>query len=254
MRSMPTVEMPKNYLAPAIVVLLLTVFPLSIVPLVYATQVAGKYDRGDYEGAETSSSRAKLWCMINAGVAAPIYLLVGGLVILGMHSFSGAVARAGQEREVIAKLNQAMRFEQAYYLENGNFVATMDLVPKGSSPSKLSAASRETKPVYQYKINVSDPKIVEVTAIPLRTDRHSFTAAAFVQGTSPENSTIVAITCRSEKPSMMAVKVPLLKGTTPTCAPGSKPPENRRSTANEDAAAGEVESPTTPAPIDGLDG
>jgi type II secretory pathway pseudopilin PulG len=252
-RSMPTAEMPKNYMVPAIFVLLLTVFPLSIVPLVYATQVAGKYDRGDYEGAETSSSRAKLWCMINAGVAAPLYLLVGGLMIFGVHAFSGAVARAGQEREVADRLNTIMRAEQAYYFENERFAPNLsDLGVLPRSP-KAAGGDPKLKEAYTYQITVLDAKSMQVTAIPKRANFHSFTTGVFFQGAG-ESATLVGTTCRSEKPSMMAVKVPLLKGTTPTCAPGSKPPENRRSTANEDAAAGEVESPTSPAPSDELGG
>jgi type II secretory pathway pseudopilin PulG len=253
MRSMPTAEMPKNYLVPSIFVLLLTVFPLSIVPLVYATQVAGKYDRGDYEGAETSSSRAKLWCMINAGVAAPLYLLVGGLIIFGMHSVTGAVARVQQEREVTDRLNTIARAEQAYYFENSRFAPQISDLGVLPPSRKVAGKDAKLKDVYTYQITVLDAKSMQVTAIPKRANFHSFTTGVFFQGAG-ETGQLAGLTCRSEKPSMMAVKVPLLTGPTPTCAPGSKSVGPERSTADEDAADRESESLEMPSQSDGLGG
>jgi type II secretory pathway pseudopilin PulG len=224
-RSTPTIvtpEMPNTYLTPAIILLLLTIFPLSLVSLVFATQVSSKYNQGDYAGAESASRNAKLWCWINVGIAAPIYMLVGGLIILGMHSFSGAVARAGQEREVTDRLNTIMRAEQAYYLENSRFASNLSDLGQ-FPPTSKSAKGAKLKEVYTYQVTVLDGRSVQVTAIPNRKDFHSFTAGAIVVGTGSGDSTTQSIICQSETASMMAVKMPVLKGATLGCAPGSEP-------------------------------
>jgi type II secretory pathway pseudopilin PulG len=222
-RSAPTIvtpEMPNTYLTPAIILLLLTIFPLSLVSLVFATQVSSKYNQGDYTGAASASRNAKLWCWINVGVAAPIYLLVGGLIILGMSSFSGAVARAGQEREVTDRLKTIMRAEQSYYLENARFAPNLSDLGTFPATSK-SGKGAKLKDIYRYQVTVLDGKSVQVTAIPNRKDFHSFTAGAIVVGTGSGDSTTQSIICQSETASMSAVKMPVLKGATLGCAPGA---------------------------------
>jgi type II secretory pathway pseudopilin PulG len=222
-----TPEMPKTYLTPAIVLLLLTIFPFSLVSLIFAAQVASKYERGDYAGAESASRNAKLWCWINVGIATPIYLLVGGLLIVGMSSFSGTVARAQQEREATDRLKMMMRVEQAYYLENNQFVTNPEALI-GASASSSAKAATKAKPIYTYKVTILDPKSVQITAIPNRKDFHSFTAGAMIMGTNAEDMTVQSIVCGSEKASMSAVKMPIIKGASLGCAPGSKPPASRQ--------------------------
>jgi type II secretory pathway pseudopilin PulG len=244
MRAIAPPDMPRNYLVPAIFVLLLTIFPVSVVPLIYATQVAGKYDRGDYDGAATSSRRAKLWCMINAGIAVPFYLLVGVLIIIGFSSFSGKVEQVKQEREVTDRLNMIMRAEQAYYLENSRFAP--NLSDLGRLPSSQSA---ELKDIYTYKVTVLDGTSVQVTAIPNRRNFHSFTAGAIVIGSDVENRTTQAIVCRSEESSMMAVKMPVVQAGKLDCAPGSEPVTAGRRGRE---AEGEVESRPKKPPYDAM--
>ena len=92
-----------NYLAWAIVVTVFGVLStccyfvglLALVPgivaIVFASQVNGKLQAGDYDGAVTSSNTAKTWCWLATGGA--ILAIVGGillLVIVGIASiFSG---------------------------------------------------------------------------------------------------------------------------------------------------------------------
>jgi type II secretory pathway pseudopilin PulG len=233
-----TAEMPKNYLIPSIVLLILSILPFSVVPIVYATQVAGKYDRGDYAGAEQASSRAKLWCQINAGIVAVFWVILVGVVMAGFSAAAREAARANQEREVIDRLTQMMRAEQSYYLENSRFapnLSNLGVIP--STPKTGSGA--KPKDLYKYEITVLDGKSVQITAIPKRKDLHSFTTGVFLQGTGDEAS-LSGMTCRSMRPSMTAVKVPLLTGGQAlSCAAGSQPITNRRSTDN---AADESES------------
>lgn len=53
--------------------------PLGIVAIVFAAQVNGKLDAGDYAGAQKSSEQANLWSNISIGVG--IVQLVIGIVI-----------------------------------------------------------------------------------------------------------------------------------------------------------------------------
>jgi type II secretory pathway pseudopilin PulG len=219
-----TPDVPKSYLIPSILVLLLTIFPISLVPIIYSTQVAGKYDRGDYEGAETASSRAKLWCQINAGVAAVFWLVIVGVVVAALSSVSREAVRAEQEREVTDRLALIMRAEQSYYFENSRFAPNLNAL---GLPPVTTKPGAKLKDVYTYNITVIDNKSMQITAIPKRKDLHSFTTGVFFQGTG-EAASLSGITCRSMRPTMTAVKVPLLTGGQAlSCAAGSQPVTNQ---------------------------
>lgn len=56
-----------NYLVPAILSTLCCCLPFGIVAIVYAAQVNGKLQAGDYAGAENASKNAKMWCWIAFG-------------------------------------------------------------------------------------------------------------------------------------------------------------------------------------------
>jgi uncharacterized membrane protein YvbJ len=79
--AQPVAPVP-NYLVPAI----LTMFccwPLSIVAIVFATQVNSKAAAGDYVGAQAASQKAKTWAMISficglIGVFLQIAIAVAG--------------------------------------------------------------------------------------------------------------------------------------------------------------------------------
>ena len=53
--------MPKNYLLWSVLTTLLCCFAAGIVALVFSTQVASRYYRGDYDGAERASRNAQIW-------------------------------------------------------------------------------------------------------------------------------------------------------------------------------------------------
>ncbi len=230
-----TPDTPRTYLIPSILVLLLTIFPISLVPIIYSTQVAGKYDRGDYEGAELASSRAKLWCQINAGIAAVVWLIVVGIVVSAFSSVSRVVARAEQEREVTDRLALIMRAEQSYYFENSRFAPNLNSL---GLPPITAKPGAKLKDAYTYQATVLDGKSMQITAIPKRKDLHSFTTGVFFQGAG-EDASLSGITCRSMRPTMTAVKVPLLTGGQAlSCAAGSEPVGNngRSGAADGDAA------------------
>ena len=77
---------PANYLVQAILVTLFCCLPLGIVSIIFAAQVNGAYDRGDYAGADKASKQAKMWSWISFGIGAAVVLLWFVIFGLGMMS------------------------------------------------------------------------------------------------------------------------------------------------------------------------
>ena len=72
-----------NYLVQAILCTLCCCLPFGIVAIVYAAQVNGKLQSGDFQGATEASRKAKMWCWIAFGVgivANSIGAILGGLM------------------------------------------------------------------------------------------------------------------------------------------------------------------------------
>ncbi len=65
-----------NYLVQSILVTLCCCWPLGIVAIVYAAQVNGKRDSGDYLAAENCSEKAKIWCWVSFGLGIVSNLLL----------------------------------------------------------------------------------------------------------------------------------------------------------------------------------
>lgn len=63
---------PNNNLVLAIVCLILCCLPLGVVSLIFALQVDGKWNQGDYQGAQDSAQKAKTWALVG---------IIGGAVI-----------------------------------------------------------------------------------------------------------------------------------------------------------------------------
>ena len=74
---------PQNYLVWAILTLIFCCWPLSIVSIVFAAQVNGKYAAGDLTGAQESSRKAKQFALWSAIAACVIYGLLIALFIVG---------------------------------------------------------------------------------------------------------------------------------------------------------------------------
>ncbi len=72
-----------NYLVQAILVTLFCCLPTGIVAIIFAAQVNGKLQTGDYEGAVQASNKAKTWSWVSFGLGIAggfIYLL---LILIG---------------------------------------------------------------------------------------------------------------------------------------------------------------------------
>ena len=85
-----TVGYLPNYLVHAIVVTVLCCVPFGIVAIVFAAQVNGKLEAGDYNGAVESSRKARTWCWVSFGVglafafayAAYMLVVMGALAVI----------------------------------------------------------------------------------------------------------------------------------------------------------------------------
>lgn len=77
---------PNNYLVWAILSTLFCCLPLGIASIVFAAQVDGKYNSGDYAGALESSEKAKkfaMWGAIAGVVVTVLYVLFIVVVAAG---------------------------------------------------------------------------------------------------------------------------------------------------------------------------
>jgi hypothetical protein len=75
----PPASPPQNYLVWAILSTLFCCLPLGIVSIVFASQVNGKYQAGDFAGALDSSNKAKqfaIWSAIIGVIVIVIYIAV----------------------------------------------------------------------------------------------------------------------------------------------------------------------------------
>jgi hypothetical protein len=75
-----------NYLVQAILCTLCCCLPLGIVAIVYAAQVNGKLQAGDFAGAQAASKNAKLWCWIAFGLG-----LLSNAVIIAIEFAAGVM-------------------------------------------------------------------------------------------------------------------------------------------------------------------
>ena len=65
-----------NHLVKAIISTLCCCLPFGIVAIVFAAQVNGKLDAGDYAGAQKSSEQASFWGNLSIGIGVVVNLIV----------------------------------------------------------------------------------------------------------------------------------------------------------------------------------
>ncbi len=75
-----------NYLVQAILVTVFCCLPFGIVAIVYAAQVNGKIQAGDYAGAGAASRSAKTWCWTSFGCGLAFGLFYILAMIFGLMS------------------------------------------------------------------------------------------------------------------------------------------------------------------------
>jgi hypothetical protein len=74
---------PSNNLVMAIVVTLLCCLPAGVVSIVYAAQVDGKWNSGDYQGAQQAAKNARTWAFVSIGAGAVAILVWIALIAAG---------------------------------------------------------------------------------------------------------------------------------------------------------------------------
>jgi hypothetical protein len=75
-----------NYLVFAILTTVFCCLPAGIPAIVFAAQVNGKLQAGDWAGAQQASKNAKLWCLISLGVGLAAIVGYGFLIMAGLLS------------------------------------------------------------------------------------------------------------------------------------------------------------------------
>lgn len=84
----------KNYLVESILLLICCAGIWAIPAIVYAAQVNGKLQMGDYQGAVASSENAKKWCLI--ALAIGLVCQVGGMIIWVLLMAAGGMQQQQQ--------------------------------------------------------------------------------------------------------------------------------------------------------------
>ena len=79
-----------NHLAKAIISTICCCLPFGIVAIVFAAQVNGKLDAGDYAGAQKASDQASFWGNLAIGIGLAVNLVVIVLQVIA------AIAAQGQ--------------------------------------------------------------------------------------------------------------------------------------------------------------
>jgi len=75
-----------NYLVHAILCTIFCCMPFGVVAIVFAAQVNGRIELGDYAGAVELSNKAKTWCWVSFGSIAAVvglYALFMLVVLIG---------------------------------------------------------------------------------------------------------------------------------------------------------------------------
>jgi hypothetical protein len=205
---------PRSYLIPSILVTLFAFLPIGVAALVFASQVESKHKQGDFEGAKSASSTAKILCIVGAGIAAPFYLLfisLFGFAILAPSFLNNAdSARESEAKTYVGAIN---RGQQAFFLERNEF---------SSDIGELGLSITSETQNYIYTISQIDRTYAVVTATAKQRGIRSYTGAVFLtQFPNEEFATTIAEVCETNRPSTTPPQMPQLIGDTIECPSGS---------------------------------
>jgi len=81
---MPPPVQVQNYLVFAILTTVFCCLPAGIPAIVYAAQVNGKLQAGDFAGAKAASDNAKMWCWVSLGLGLGVGVIYGILMMVGV--------------------------------------------------------------------------------------------------------------------------------------------------------------------------
>jgi hypothetical protein len=72
---------PNNYLVPAILATIFCCLPFGIAAIVFAAQVNGKYNMGDYAGAQASAQRARTFTFVSVGLGLVVGVIYAVVIV-----------------------------------------------------------------------------------------------------------------------------------------------------------------------------
>lgn len=176
-------------------------------------------DHGFIEESSEQSSAKKsnnvLWIVSGClGCGGLGIILLGILAAIALPSFLNQANKA-RESEAKFYIGSINRGQQAYFLENRAFSASIEA---------LGLSISATTSNYSYSLEVQpDGASVIMTATPLEDPIKHYTGAVFVVGETPDTATTIAQICESSE-ALTSVS-PSLNPTTDTidCPPGSTP-------------------------------
>lgn len=205
---------PRSYLVPSILVTLFAFLPVGVAALVFASQVESKHKQGDFEGAKSASSTAKILCIVGAGIAAPFYLLfisLFGFAILAPSFLNNAdLARESEAKTYVGAIN---RGQQAFFLERNTF---------SSDIRELGLGITSETQNYTYSISQMDRTHAVVTATAKQRGIRSYTGVVFLtRFPNEEFATTIAEVCETNRPSTIPPEIPQLIGDTIECSSDS---------------------------------
>jgi len=80
----PTAAPPPNHLVWAVLSTVLFCLPVGVVAIVFASQVNGRYNSGDYAGAQEYSDKARRFALWSTILGVVLWAVVVALVALGV--------------------------------------------------------------------------------------------------------------------------------------------------------------------------
>jgi hypothetical protein len=124
LNDVPPAKKIPSYLVQAILVTLLCCLPFGIVAIIFAAQVNGKLNAGDYEGAQRASNSAKTWCWISFGIGLAIMLL-GIISAIAIPQFSAYRMRS-YDAAGNADLRNASTAQEAYFVDHSTYADSIE--------------------------------------------------------------------------------------------------------------------------------
>lgn len=169
------------------------------------------------ESHERQGIPVAVWLLIGCG---GLGILLFFLMIIAAIALPSFLNQANKARQAEAKQSMAamVRAEQAYFLENSKFTASL---------SQLEVGLPTESPNYRYslKLQSGKPQPLMITATPKKTGLKSYSAAVFAVKDGQELLPVGQV-CETERPSSLPPAMPVAPAT-PTdaieCPAGSLP-------------------------------
>jgi type IV pilus assembly protein PilA len=170
----------------------------------------------DFSDTPTSTQKTGIpvwvWALMGCGCL-PLVLIVLILAAIALPAFLNQANKA-RESEAKTYVGSMVRGQQAYFLEKGQFTASLPDLGLGIAPESES---------YRYTISPPQGNRVVITAVPKKPNLKSVAGAVFAIGQKLDATTVGQV-CLSDSPSMQApiqITAPASVDARPQCPAGS---------------------------------